>query len=503
MNNPPAIDLEHIVKTFGDFQALDNVDLTFAKGEVHALLGENGAGKSSLMNIVAGLYAPDSGTISVSGRPVLISGPAVARRLGIGMVHQHFKLVHKFSVLENVMLSNPNGSYRNNRASVRDRVLKAAQSVGFSIDLDRTVESLSVAERQRVEILKVLVAGASVVILDEPTAVLTDDESHQLFTAMRGLVASGQHTVIFVTHKLVEALNYADRITVMRGGRIIKTVDPSEVNANELTTMIVGAAIATASQRTTSIGGPLLTVRDVGHRQSDGTRLLEKVNFSVRSGEIYGIAGIGGNGQTTLVEVLTGLVPVTSGEIHLEGVGEVTNHSPERMRRHGVGCVPADRHSYALAGDLPICDNYGISGVLAGTFGSGFRLDRANMIKRTLEAVDAFNILGVRRPTQKAGLLSGGNAQKLVIAREMSRSPSLIIAHSPSRGLDVRASASVHATLRIARDRGAGVLLISEDLDEITLLSDRVGVMNRGTIAAQFDAPADRDAIGKAMVGHA
>jgi simple sugar transport system ATP-binding protein len=503
MNCALAIELQSIVKTFGDFQALDNVDLAFDKGKVHALLGENGAGKSTLMNIVAGLYAPDSGSVSVAGRPAAISGPAAARSLGIGMVHQHFKLVHKFSVLENVMLSNPSGPYRNARLSVRKRVQETARKVGFAIDLDRTVESLSVAERQRVEILKVLVAGASIIILDEPTAVLTDEEAHQLFTAMRGLVASGEHSVIFVTHKLSEALTYADRITVMRGGRIIRTVLPSEVTADNLTTMIVGTTIATPTQRSTAIGGGLLQVRQVGHSQPDGSRLLDNVSFGVRSGEIYGIAGIGGNGQTTLVEVLTGLVPATSGEILLEGIGNITNHAPEKMRRHGLGCIPADRHSYALAGDLPICDNYAISGVLDGTFASRVHLDRAGIIKRTLEAIDAFNILGVRGPNQKAGLLSGGNAQKLVIARELSRSPSLIIAHSPSRGLDVRAAAAVHANLRTARDRGAGILLISEDLDEVILLSDRIGVMNRGKLVAQFDAPADRDAIGKAMVGHA
>jgi len=499
---PPALALAGITKTFGSFTALEGVDFDLRPGEIHALLGENGAGKSTLMNIVAGIYMPDSGAIEVAARPAVIQGPLDARRLGIGMVHQHYKLVKPFTGLENLMLAHAGASFRASRARMEALAGEALARIGFEVDLHKPVEALSVSEQQRIEILKVLVAGASIIILDEPTAVLTDEEALRLFEAMRNLARDG-HSVILVTHKLAEALNFSDRITVMRAGKVLSTVLPSAVTASDLTAMIVGTTVDKRPRRaSTSIGRSVLKIRNARLPGPQGVDLLRDISFDVRAGEIYGIAGVGGNGQDALVEAIMGLSPLSAGNVWLEGRGDVTNEPPERMRHYGVACIPSDRQSDALAGDLCISDNYAIRGVIEGRYGSVLRVDRKRIRQATDAAIQRFEVLGVRGRHQKAGLLSGGNAQKLVIAREFSGTPPLIIAHSPSRGLDIRASSAVHDHLRAARDQGAGVILISEDLDEILLLADRIGVMSRGAIVAEFEAPADRQDIGKAMVGH-
>jgi ABC-type uncharacterized transport system ATPase subunit len=496
-----ALSLVGITKTFGDFVALNSVDFDLRQGEVHALLGENGAGKSTLMNVAAGLYDPDRGTIRIAGKQATIDGPSDAHSLGIGMVHQHYKLVLPFDAVDNILLGNPLGRYRDAQPEMRRRILETAASIGFDITLDRPVGDFSVAEQQRIEILKVLVAGASIIILDEPTAVLTDEEAERLLKAVRKLAASGS-SVVLVTHKLNEALGFSDRITVMRGGHLVGTVTPAEVSAGELTKMIVGETIIESAHRSEVIGKPHLLVRDVSAQREDGLDVLKNISFNVRAGEIYGVAGVGGNGQTELVQFLTGLVPATRGGLFLDGQGDITASTAHERRAYGLACIPSDRHTYALAGGLSVTDNFSISGVLSGQFGSWFRVNRGKAAKATRAAVKAFDVQGVRHDAQRAALLSGGNAQKLVIAREFSGEPSVVIAHSPNRGLDVRASAAVHDQLRRARDRGAAVILISEDLDEIMLLSDRIGVMASGAIVSEFDTPADRHEIGKAMVGH-
>ncbi len=495
------LQLSGIVKSFGDFCALDNVNFDLKRGEVHSLLGENGAGKSSLMNIVAGLYTPDKGEVLIRGSAVAIKGPADAAKLGIGMVHQHFKLVRPFNAVENILLSNPTGRYDQSIRRMRSLIEEKAASVGFEIDLDRPVASLSVAEQQRVELLKILVAGAHIIILDEPTAVLTDEEGERLLTAMRKLAQDGS-SIVLVTHNLKEALNYSDRITVMRSGNNVDTVNPGEVTSADLTNMIVGQSIVEQPHPAESIGEVRLKVSGVRTARDDSARALDNVDFQVRSGEIYGIAGVGGNGQDELVSVLMGLVPVVRGQIHLHGQGDITRARTDERRGFGMACIPADRHQYALCGDLPVADNFAISKVLEGQYGTWSRVDRRKITAATREALSGYDVQGVRREDQRAGLLSGGNAQKLVIAREFSGQPSAVIAHSPNRGLDVLASAAVHGYLRSARDAGAAVVLISEDLDEIMLLSDRIGVMNSGSIVAEFDMPADRHDIGGAMIGH-
>jgi ABC-type uncharacterized transport system ATPase subunit len=497
----PALELSGITKSFDGFMALSAVDFAVLPGEVHALLGENGAGKSSLMNVAAGLYAPDEGHIRIGGRPVAIRGPLDAKANSIGMVHQHFKLVRPFNALENILLSDPRGGYARGLKQIAADVRKHCDALGFAVDLEKPVGMLSIAEQQRIEILKVLVGGARILILDEPTAVLSDEESERLLGTVRGVAAQGT-AVVLVTHKLGEVIGHADRVTVMRGGKVVATADPRAVSVPELTQMIVGSNVHEVPAPSQNIGGPLLTVADLRGARSDGHVALAGATFTVRAGEIYGIAGVGGNGQTELAEILMGVRRPLSGRIDIAGAENVHAEGPQQRRAQGLAFIPADRHTWGLAGGLSIAENYAVAGVLAGKYGSPVRVDTGAIRAATRKAVEAFDVQGVRGPGQKAGLLSGGNAQKLVIAREFSGSPRVVVAHSPSRGLDVRASAAVHERLRVARDGGAGVLLISEDLDEILLLSDRVGVMNRGRIAAEFAAPVERHAVGRALVHH-
>ena len=497
----PALELKDISKSFDGFKAIAGAHFAVEAGEVHALLGENGAGKSSLMNVAAGLYAPDLGQIFVDGREVRPDGPLGARRLGIGMVHQHYKLVKAFNAIDNILLTLHGGGYSKLARQVEDDARRLCASMNFDIDLKRPVGLLSVAEQQRIEILKVLLAGTKVLILDEPTAVLTDREAGSLLSTARRLAANGT-AVVLVTHKLNEVRNYADNVTVMRGGRTIATVKASEKSPQDLTVLIVGEPLQEKPSPSASIGEPLLILDHVSASRADGLTPLKDVSFTVKAGEIYGIAGVGGNGQTELAEVLMGVSVAAGGRIEIAGHGDVT-HAPAVLRRTlGVVSIPADRQSYGLAGDLGVAENFAVGGVVAGRYGSWFNVDLTALRADARKAVKDYDVQGVRSMGQRAALLSGGNAQKLVIAREFSNLPRVVLAHSPSRGLDVRATAAVHESLRSARAKGAAVLLISEDLDEILLLSDRVGVMNRGRISAEFPHAADRNAVGEAMVSH-
>lgn len=495
---PPALSLVEVSKLFGGFRALDAVSFDVSAGEVHALLGENGAGKSTLMNIATGLYAPDEGQVQIDGKALRLSGARDAAAHGIGMVHQHYKLVAGFTVLDNLKLFNPGRS----RKDLAAAALNYAGQIGFDVDLSKRVGLLGVAEQQRVEILKVLVAGARIVILDEPTAVLSDDEARALMALMRSLADAGK-AVILVTHKLNEALGHADRITVIRAGRKVVETAPSETNAERLTTDIVGELILEEPVLSRNVGPARLRLGALKRSGADGRQGLTGATMVVHGGEIYGVAGVAGNGQTELADILAGLSTPEAGSIEIVGAGDVSAEGPEARRRHGVATIPVDRYRHGLAGDLSVTDNFAVLGTLRGRYGGWARYDRRAARAMAGAAIETFEIQGVRSLGQRAALLSGGNAQKLVLAREFESEPAIVIAHSPTRGLDVRAGAAVHDRLRAARDRGAAVVLISEDLDEILLLADRIGVLSNGAVAAEFAAPADRADIGRAMVGHA
>jgi simple sugar transport system ATP-binding protein len=496
-----ALQLTGIRKSFGDFLALDGADFTAQRGEIHALLGENGAGKSSLMNVAAGLYAPDAGSLRISGAETRLAGPLDAAGFGIGMIHQHYKLVKPLSVAENILLGLPARRHRSGMAEVEAAVARHAGLLGFSIDPSRRIDSLSIAEQQRVEILKALIAGAGILILDEPTAVLTDEEAARLLSTMRAL-ADGGTTVVLVTHKLRDVFDHADRVTVMRAGRTVATCDPREVTPAALTEMVVGAAAPVLAREAVSPGDERLSLDNLRCARADGHVTVDGLSLAVRAHQIYGVAGVGGNGQTELVEALLGVGARLSGRILADGA-DMAAASPARRRDLGLTAIPADRQSWALAGDLSVTDNYAVTRMRSGRFGSPLKVDDAGMRTATAAAIREFDVRGVRNLDQPARLLSGGNAQKLVIAREFAVAPKFVIAHSPSRGLDIRACADVHRRLVEARAAGAAVLLVSEDLEEVMSLSDRIGVINRGRIVAEFDAPADRQQVGQAMVGHA
>lgn len=499
INQNSKITMEKITKSFGDFLALDDVTFNLNFGEVHALLGENGAGKSSLMNVLSGIYAPDRGEISIDGKAVNINGPSDAKFLGVGMVHQHFRLVKSFSALDNIALTINQKSYYGEKHKLRNKILKKMDEIGFELDLNSPVGLLSVAEQQRVEILKVLIAGATTIILDEPTAVLTDEESRGFFKIIRSLASSGT-SVVLVTHKLKEAKEFSDKISVLRNGKMVDTVIPGKLDDEALIKLIVGEVFNEKPRLSNNFGEEKIVISDLNLHRSNHVMGLTNINFKIREGEIYGIAGVGGNGQAELSTVLMGLTKPNSGSIELAGYGDITKFRTDQRRKCGLVFIPADRQKYALAGELSVADNYAASAILRGDLGSWMGVQKLGKQRSTAQAIHEFDIYGVQRLNQNAALLSGGNAQKLVIAREFSSKPSVVIAHSPSRGLDLKASAFVHKQLLAARDAGAAVMLLSEDLDEIMLLSDTIGVMNRGRIIAEFASPADRHSIGKAMV---
>jgi|TARA_Y100001956_G_scaffold81814_1_gene100514 simple sugar transport system ATP-binding protein len=505
MSKQNAIQLNGVSKTFDGFKALSDADFTARWGEVHALLGENGAGKSSLMNIVAGLYGPEGGSLFINDNPVKLKGPKEAAKLGIGMVHQHFKLVTPFTVAENILLNlghiQSSGLYRERLRRVSEDIREMAQRIGFEIDPDARIDQLSIAEQQRVEILKVLLAGARILILDEPTAVLTEDEAERLLTTVQGFAREGA-AVILVTHKMNDVLRYADQVTIMRSGQTVKTLKPDSVSVDELVRLTVGeSGTGTSDQPAERTPGE--TYLQVKGLTSTGShRALNGLDLTLNKGEIYGIAGVGGNGQSELANALMGIPEAVEGQMELIGEGDLSEFDAARRRSIGVAAIPADRYGAALAGPLSIADNFALGDIHSGRYGPFWYLKTRAIEADAAEAVKQFDVQGVRSLKQKAALLSGGNAQKLVISREFNHPPKLVLAHSPSRGLDVKATEAVRDRLRAARDDGAAVLLISEDLDEVMAMADRIGVMSAGRIVAEFSQPADRQAIGQAMVNH-
>ena len=498
-----ALQLQGIHKSFDGNPALVGASFLADWGEIHALLGENGAGKSTLMNVVCGLYAPDTGMVRVNGQAATINGPTGAKILGIGMVHQHFKLVRNMTVTENIILGHGHGhgGWRQSQRFVRSKIAKIIERIGFSVDPDAQIDGLSVSEQQRVEIIKVLVGGTRILILDEPTAVLTDEESSNLFSQLRVLACQGC-CVIIITHKLREVLAHADRVTIMRAGETVATgLSPQGKSAADLSRLMMGEAQEYKRGETSLPGDAILSLRGVSAVRDNGAIALDGLDLTLYAGQIYGMAGVGGNGQREIAEILMGIRELEKGNISLRGK-TLSSTSPAMLRRHGISCIPADRYAYGLAGNLSIMENYTISRVDDGEYGSALWVRQRAMSQQTDKAIAEFNILGARANT-KARLLSGGNAQKLVLAREITGNVKVLLAHSPTRGLDVRACVAVHERLRKVTQRGVAVLLLSEDLDEVLAVSDRIGVINRGRLMGEFDAPVDRQMVGQLMVGHA
>jgi general nucleoside transport system ATP-binding protein len=480
----PAIEMRGIVKRFPGVVANDGIELTVAKGEIHALLGENGAGKSTLMNILFGLYHPDEGEIYIDGKDVQFRGPRDAVNSGLGMVHQHFMLIPRFTVTENVILGSEGDSLRLNRDSAGKLVKQIAEDYGLRVDPDANLGDLPVGMQQRVEILRTLYQGSRTLILDEPTALLTPQEIEELYGVLGRLREAGA-TIIFITHKLREVAAISDRVTVIRRGKTIGTRATRETTAPELAEMMVGREVSLRVTRTPSMPGePVLVAEKLTLRRNSGVNALNELSLEVRRGEIVGICGVEGNGQTELVETLAGLRHPDSGRVLLKGK-DITGLNPHAVRLAGLSYIPEDRHHRGLVLPFSLTENVLLGNFQDQPFSRGGRIDYAASEKITERLMTEYD---VRAPSfdTKAGTLSGGNQQKLIIARELNREPDVLLAVQPTRGLDVGAIEFVHKQLVSERDRGRGVLLISFDLDEILDLSDRVLVLFQGRIVGDF-----------------
>ncbi len=499
-SRPALVLLKDITKRFPGVVANDRVTFELRPGEVHALLGENGAGKTTLMNILYGLYRPDSGEIWVKGRRADIRSPRDAIRWGIGMVHQHFKLVLPHTVAENVALGLAGTPFWAPARAVAQKIRELSQRYGLPVDPDRRVWELSAGEQQRVEILKALIRGAEVLILDEPTSVLTPQEAQELFKVLSRMKEDG-HGIIFISHKLDEVLSVADRITVMRRGRVVGTVLAQETNKTELARMMVGREVVfRLTKSTCQPGEAALRVQDLYARNDRGLWALKGVSFHVCRGEILGIAGVAGNGQRELVEVLTGLRRAERGKILLLG-REVTNRSPRLLSDLGCAHVPEERIRMGIVPALPVEENLILKRHHRPPFCWRGLLRPRAIRSFAHRAVEEYAILtpSLRTP---AKLLSGGNIQRLILARELSGRPAVVIAAHPTYGLDVGATEQIRQLLLRQREEGAAVLLVSEDLEEILELSDRIAVMFRGEIMGIVSAgEASLEEIGLMMAG--
>jgi ABC-type uncharacterized transport system ATPase subunit len=499
---PPVLELRAISKAFPGVLANDAIDLTLNQGEILALLGENGAGKTTLMNILYGLYTPDAGEICVRGAPTTIRDPNDAIRQGIGMVHQHFMLVPVFTVTENVMLGVESvraGEFLD-RAAAAQRIRDISTRFGLAVDPDARVENLAVGVQQRVEIVKILYREADILILDEPTAVLTPQEAEELFKVIRSLVAQGK-SVIFITHKLKEVFAIADRITVLRQGRVAGTVTPDQATEESLAKMMVGReVILTVDKQPAQPGEVMLDVQELRVRDDRGSVAVNGVSLQVRAGEILGIAGVQGNGQTQLVEALTGLRRVESGHVTLLGK-DTTHTTPRAVTEAGTAHVPEDRQRDGLVLSFPVEDNLVLSTYYVPPFARGMALQQNEIEQAARQRVDLFDVRtpSIFVPTSN---LSGGNQQKVIVAREFSRPIKLLIASQPTRGLDVGSIEYIHNRIVEKRDAGCAVLLVSPELDEVLSLADRVAVMYEGQIIATLPAEdATKERVGLLMAG--
>ena len=499
---PPILELRGVTKAFPGVLANDHIDLALHKGEILALLGENGAGKSTLMNILYGFYTPDNGEIYVHGEKVEIRDPSDAIRQGIGMVHQHFMLVPVFTVTENVMLGVESVKSVGilDRAAAAARIREISSRFGLDVEPDALVEDLSVGVQQRVEIIKTLYREADILILDEPSAVLTPQEVEDLFGVIRSLVDQGK-SVIFITHKLKEVLAIADRITVLRDGRAVGTTTPAEATEASLAEMMVGRqVILTVHKDPAQPDEVIMDVEDLHVRDDRGAPAVRGVSLEVRGGEVLGIAGVQGNGQTELIEALTGLRHIESGRVTMLGT-DSTRATPRAVTELGVAHVPEDRRRDGLVLSFPVQDNLVLNTYYVPPFAKGIVVQEQEIERSARDRVELFDIRtpGIAVPTSN---LSGGNQQKVIVAREFSRPIKLLIASQPTRGLDVGSIEYIHRRIVQKRDEGAAVLLVSPELDEILSLSDRIAVMYRGQIVATLPVEeATKERLGLLMAG--
>ncbi|KGP73533.1 ABC transporter ATP-binding protein [Pontibacillus yanchengensis] len=478
-----VIEMLNIRKEFPGIVANDNITLQVKPGEIHALLGENGAGKSTLMNVLFGLYQPEKGEIKVKGEPVNITDPNVANQLGIGMVHQHFMLVDTFTVTENIILGmEPKKGSKVDIKKAEKEVQEISERYGLRVDPTAKIQDISVGMQQRVEILKTLYRGADILIFDEPTAVLTPQEIHELIQIMRTLISEGK-SIILITHKLKEIMEVCDRCTVIRKGEGIGTVNVSETTTNELASLMVGREVSfTTEKEAAQPKEDILHIRNLRVKDVRGVEMVKNLDLDVKAGEIVGIAGVDGNGQSELIEAIAGLRKSEAGSISLKG-NDITNLSPRNVTETGVSHIPQDRHKFGLVLDFPIGENMVLQTYYKEPYSKNGILNYKEIYKKAKGLIEEYD---VRTPSEYtlARALSGGNQQKAIIGREMDRVPDLLIAAQPTRGLDVGAIEFIHKKLIEARDQGKAVLLLSFELDEIINVSDRIAVMFDGHIVA-------------------
>jgi simple sugar transport system ATP-binding protein len=501
-DEPLALELRGITKQFPGVLANDHIDLDVRRGEVHALLGENGAGKSTLMNVLSGLYSADEGEIWLKGRPVRFASARDAIRAGIGMVHQHFMLIPVMTVAENIVLAEEptHAGVVLDFDTAGRRVIELSRTFGLQLDPKAKIQDLTVSQQQRVEILKALYRNAEVLILDEPTAVLTPQEAGELFETIRTLRREGT-SIIFISHKLHEVLEIADRITVLRRGRKVDTVPREGATEEGLAKMMVGREVLLRVEKPpASPGEVLLQVEDLHVFDERGVEKVRGLSLEVRAGEIVGIAGVDGNGQTELIEAMTGLRAHAAGTIRVAGAQIAAHASPRDMFDAGVGHIPEDRQRRGLVLDFSIAENIALHDYNEEPDSKWGWLYPNRLIERARTLIEEFDVRGGNART-RAGSLSGGNQQKVVVAREVARNPKLLIAAQPTRGLDVGAIEYVHRRLVAERDRGRGILLVSFELDEILSLSDRILVIFEGAIVGEYPPDTTEEELGIAMTG--
>lgn len=497
----PILKMISITKSFGTFLANDNINLELAKGEIHSLLGENGAGKSTLMNVLYGLYQPDSGEIFFEGKKLNLNSSKDAIDVGIGMIHQHFMLIPVHTVMENVIMGmGKEKGFLIDKEKLEKEILEISNRYGMDISLQSKVSDLSVGEQQRVEIVKALYRGAKLLIMDEPTAVLTPQETEELFATLTKMADEGM-SIILITHKLQEVMDVCHRVTVLRDGKVTKTVNIKDTNEMELTKFMIGRELSPVKKDTDPcVGNAVLELKDLCYKRGEGFKALDNINLKLCSGEVLGIAGVDGNGQKELAEVITGLAKATSGSILLDGQ-EISGKSIMDIINMEVGYIPEDRHKRGLILDFSISENLILKDCDKKPYKKKVFFNFNEIDKNAVAMIDKYKIKTPNKDTE-AKKLSGGNQQKIIVAREIDKFPKLLVAVQPTRGVDIGAIEFIHQEIIKAKEEGTAVLLISTELSEINQLSDRIMVIYKGRIIGEIDhKDFDESTIGLMMAG--